>query len=112
MTPRVALPILVLVLVLACALLSVLLAAPAMLDDEDARSIGWWPITSRDIALARLLGILRPVALASVILCGLPLVVFAVVGPIPMLSQRCSREDSRFRRLPSRSRLLADCSRS
>lgn len=75
---------------LAAALLAIIvssaLGAPSLLADDDARILGWWPISSRDLALARFAALLRPVLAGSAVLCALPVAAFAVVGPVPIVS--------------------------
>lgn len=68
-----------------CLLITVFLMAPALLEDDDALTIGWWPVSLRDVALARLSLVLGPVVRASLVLLVLPVCVHAIVGPVPLL---------------------------
>src|SRR5206468_3485885 len=46
----------------ACGAVVLSLAVPSMLDDDDARAMGWWPVTRTELTLARLVVLLKPVA--------------------------------------------------
>lgn len=57
---------------------------PAMLRDDDAVIVGWWPVTLRELLLARLGTVLVPALQISVALLAAPLAAFAVVGAPPV----------------------------
>jgi hypothetical protein len=71
---------------LVCFVLSLALVVPAELADDDARALAGWPITAREIAIARLIATLRPILLASIACVGAPLIAYAIVGPIALVS--------------------------
>jgi len=67
-------------------MLSLALAVPLFLGEDDARCTGWWPLPMRDVALARVLVVLRSVFGASLCLVTLPLLAHAVIGRVPVVS--------------------------
>src|SRR5204862_3960905 len=66
--------------------MTAMIGVPSLLADDDAAVLGWWPLSARDLTLARLLIVLRPVMQGSAVLCGLPLAAHALLGPIPLVS--------------------------
>lgn len=53
---------------------------PALLCAEDERAVGWWPLSHRDLVLARLGTVLVPGLQLTAALAGAPLVTLMVVG--------------------------------
>lgn len=60
-------------------------AGPALLVDDDQQILGWWPISRRELLLARLATVLKPALQISLALAAVPLLVLAVTGPPPVL---------------------------
>lgn|GEM_PF-4306987 len=56
------------------------LAGPSLLVDDDHKVLGWWPVTRREIMLARLGTLLKPALQTTLALMAAPLVVYAIVG--------------------------------
>ena len=59
---------------------------PALLSDDDARVLGWWPLGRRDIMLARMGTVLIPALQTTAALVGLPLVAYVFVESPPLLA--------------------------
>jgi hypothetical protein len=57
---------------------------PALLCDEDAGVLGWWPLTRRDVLLARLATVLIPALQTTLALTALPLLAFLFTGRSPV----------------------------
>lgn len=57
---------------------------PALLCDEDAGVLGWWPLTRRDVLLARLATVLLPALQTTLALTALPLLAFLFTGRPPV----------------------------
>lgn len=55
-------------------------AVPLVLADEDRRLLGWWPLSERELLLARGGLLLRAVAAVTVAVGGLPVAVLAIRG--------------------------------
>ncbi len=62
------------------------MAGPSLLVDEDEKVIGWWPITQRELLLARLHLILQPAFEITLAMGLLPVLVYAFVGKPPVVS--------------------------
>jgi hypothetical protein len=62
------------------------LAGPSLLVDDDLLTMGWWPVTRRELLLARLGTILKPALQVTLALGTVPLIVYAVTGRPPVLS--------------------------
>ncbi len=60
-------------------------AGPALLVDEDHLVLGAWPVTRREIVLARLSAVLREAFEATAAMSVVPLIVYLVVGRPPAL---------------------------
>lgn len=61
-------------------------ATSTLFDDHDLHTIGWWPISRRDVTLARM-GLLATPALAvSFAMTAVPLLTFLFVGRPPLLA--------------------------
>ncbi len=61
------------------------LAGPSLLVDEDFQVLGWWPVSRRELLLARLGTLLMPALQVSLALLAAPLVALAVTGRPPVL---------------------------
>ncbi len=57
---------------------------PALLCDEDARVLGWWPLKRRDVLLARLATVLVPALQTTLALTAAPLLAFLFTGRPPV----------------------------
>ncbi|MEZ4386769.1 MAG: hypothetical protein R3D98_04200 [Candidatus Krumholzibacteriia bacterium] len=57
--------------------------APLVLGSDDRRVLGWWPVSERELLVARGLLILETVLEASAAMLAVPLVVLLVVGAPP-----------------------------
>ena len=55
-------------------------AGPSLLSDDDARTLGWWPVTRRELLLARLAILLKPALELTAAMCTAPLVTYAFIG--------------------------------
>lgn len=64
--------------------MALVMGGPSLLVDEDAAVLGWWPLTRRDLLLARLGALLRPLLEVSLALTMAPLVAFAFAGSPPV----------------------------
>jgi hypothetical protein len=62
------------------------MAGPSLLVDDDLLAMGWWPVTRRELLLARLGTILKPALQISLALGTVPLLVYAITGRPPVLS--------------------------
>ena len=62
------------------------LAGPSLLVDDDFQVLGWWPLTRRELLLARLGTVLRPALEISLALGVVPLLVLAITGRPPVLA--------------------------
>ncbi|MEN8006866.1 MAG: hypothetical protein ABFS42_07595 [Candidatus Krumholzibacteriota bacterium] len=62
------------------------LAGPSLLVDDDFLAIGWWPVTARELLLARLGTILKPALQITLALGTVPLLVYAITGRPPLIS--------------------------
>jgi hypothetical protein len=60
-------------------------AGPSLLMDDDAQVLGGWPLSHREILLARLGLLLRPALAVTLAVSALPLVAYAFVGRPPVL---------------------------
>lgn len=60
------------------------LAGPSLLVDDDLQAVGWWPVTRRELLLARLGTILKPALQATLALGAAPVLVYAVTGRPPL----------------------------
>jgi hypothetical protein len=61
------------------------LAGPSLLVDDDQQVLGWWPVSRRELLLARLGTLLKPALQVTLALGLVPLVVFAFTGRPPVL---------------------------
>ncbi|MCP4290418.1 MAG: hypothetical protein GY780_01115 [bacterium] len=60
-------------------------AAPGLLLDEDDKILGWWPLSQRELMLARISVLLRPALEVTAALSLAPLLVFLFLGNPPVL---------------------------
>ena len=61
-------------------------AGPALLSDDDRDVLGWWPVSPRDLLLARVLRLLRDALLFAAAAVGVPLLVLLITGKPPVLA--------------------------
>ncbi len=61
-------------------------AAPALLTEDDEKTIGWWPITQRELHLARISVLMRPALEVTLALTAIPLLVLMVTGKPPVVT--------------------------
>ncbi len=61
-------------------------AGPAMLSARDEDVVGWWPLTRRELLLARFGLLLKPALEVTVALTLLPLITFLFMGRPPVLA--------------------------
>lgn len=59
---------------------------PALLCDDDELALGWWPLSRRDVLLARLGTVLVPALEMTAALALAPLVTFVITGRPPVLA--------------------------
>ena len=59
---------------------------PALLCDDDERTVGWWPLSRRDMLLARLGTVLVPALQMTTALALAPLAAFVFTGRPPVLA--------------------------
>lgn len=62
------------------------LAGPSLLVDDDHLVLGWWPVTRREVMLARLGTLFKPALQTTAALMAAPLIVYAYVGDPPLVS--------------------------
>lgn len=61
-------------------------AGPALLADADSDVLGWWPVTPRDLLLARVLRLLRDSLIFAAAAAGVPVLVLLFTGRPPVLA--------------------------
>lgn len=61
------------------------LAGPSLLVDDDVLALGRWPVTRRELLLARLGTMLKPALQATLALGAIPVLVYAVTGRPPLV---------------------------
>jgi hypothetical protein len=62
------------------------MAGPSLLVDDDAMVMGWWPITQRELLLARLHLLLQPALEITLAMGLLPSVVYVFTGKPPVIA--------------------------
>jgi len=61
-------------------------AGPSLLVDDDLQVMGWWPVSRRELMLARLGTILKPALEVTAAMGTIPLLVYLVTGRPPVVS--------------------------
>lgn len=62
------------------------LAGPSLLVDDDLKVLGWWPVTRRELLLARLGTILKPTLQATAALGTVPVLIYMFSGSPTLLA--------------------------